>query len=156
MGYDLHITRAEHLSENKEHLITAEEWLAIIASDDELTLDINNGPYFANWSGSSIYESPWFDWYEGDIYTKHPDQAMLEKMLQIANKLGATVQGDDGEHYKQIEDLPEFSPTNLLEQTKVGWWQKYPPYKRKEFIQNIVMFAIIALVIITVNLLDLW
>lgn len=156
MGYDLHITRAEYWPDNEEHQISTEEWLSIVAIDDALTLNTNNGPYFANWSGPSTYEEAWFDWFDGNIYTKNPDRAIFKKMLQIANELSATVQGDDGETYTSIEDYPEFSPANQPEQAELRWWQKYPPYQRKNFIQNIIMFVIIALVIITVNFLDLW
>lgn len=46
--------------------------------------------------------SPRLDWYEGNINTKQPDRALLGKMLDIAAKLGANVQGDDSEVYAGI------------------------------------------------------
>ena len=99
MGYDLHITRAEVWSQNEGKEITSEEWLALIQSDVELELAGYNGDYFALWSGKSEYEDPWLDWSSGNIYTKNPDGPIIVKMLEIAKRLNAKVQGDDGEIY---------------------------------------------------------
>ena len=107
MGYDLHITRAEDWANNTGHTITADEWLKIVAEDSELRLAGYNGPYFALWTGPSKYPDPWLDWMDGNIYSKNPDKASVQKMLQIAAQLRARVQGDDGEIYvdaSQIED----------------------------------------------------
>lgn len=41
----------------------------------------------------------------GCISTKHPDQAILTKMLEMAGTLGARVQGDDGEEYTDPSQL---------------------------------------------------
>ena len=102
MGYDLHITRAEHWSENKGREITLEEWLSLIAADPELKPDPDNGIEVALWSGPSRYAEPWFEWWEGNISTKNPDRAMVAKMLQMAKTLNAHVQGDDGEIYDSL------------------------------------------------------
>lgn len=53
MGYELPITRAESWSENDEARITADEWLAIVDSDPELSLRPENGPCFAMSVGSA-------------------------------------------------------------------------------------------------------
>jgi hypothetical protein len=37
----------------------------------------------------------WFDFRSGNVVVKNPDVAILIKMWQIAQKLGARVQGDD-------------------------------------------------------------
>ncbi len=58
--------------------------------------------YFALWSGSFEYPDPWFDWAQGNIYTKNPDEPILRKMLQIAQHLNAFVQGDEGEVYTGV------------------------------------------------------
>jgi hypothetical protein len=99
MGYDLHITRAKDWSQNDGRWITAEEWLNVVAQDAELHLDGVNGPYFAIWSGRSTLDQPWLDWFRGNITTKDPDAALVDKMIAIAEKLNAQVQGDDGEEY---------------------------------------------------------
>src|SRR5262245_65787077 len=98
MGYDLHITRAQHWTDD-EPVITADEWLACVDEDPELRLAGYNGPYFALWSGQSKYPDPWFDWSLGRVHTKNPDPPIIGKAVAIATRLGATVQGDDGEVY---------------------------------------------------------
>ena len=93
MGYDLHITRPEGA------WITAAEWLQYVEQDPELKLAGYNGDYFALWSGKSEYPDPWLDWFAGNIYTKNPDDPLIDKMVEIAKKLNAKVQGGDGEIY---------------------------------------------------------
>ena len=107
MGYDLHITRAEFHATNEGCEITADEWMRYVASDLELRRSLNRGEYFVTWSGRSKYPDPWLDWFGGNIYTKNPDKAIVEKMLQIAQRLGARVQGDDGEFYEDTSEIPE-------------------------------------------------
>lgn len=101
------MTRVDHWLGSHRRPITADEWLAVVASGLELRIDPTNGPYFAVWSGPYSYpEGGWFDWAEGCVSTKHPDRAILGKLLQLAGRLGAVVQGDDGEVYTRTEDLP--------------------------------------------------
>ena len=103
MGYDLHITRAEHWSDDGGGGITADEWRAVIERDPELRLAGYNGPLFAVWTGPSRYEEPWLDWSTGNIMSKNPDGPLIRKMIAIATLLGAKVQGDDGEVYTETE-----------------------------------------------------
>jgi hypothetical protein len=110
MGWEIHITRAKHWADSDKTPITAEEWLALVNADPELTIDPrDNGPYFAlwlsHWVDGDYPEHPWFDWFQGTIQTKYPDRKTLGKALEIARHFGARVQGDDGEEYKQLEDL---------------------------------------------------
>ena len=107
MGYDLHITRADDWSENDGQKITAEEWIEIINEDPELLPDPPNGVYSVLWKGKSGSQDPWFDWFDGNIFTTNPDRAVVEKMLQIAAFLHAKVQGDNGEIYSSVLDWPE-------------------------------------------------
>jgi hypothetical protein len=153
MGYELHITRGRFWAENEGHHISTEEWLSLIEADIELTLYNRNGPYFAVWSGSSQHEHSWLDWFEGNIHTKHPDRAMLGKMLQIADGLGATVQGDDGEIYKSVSDYPE---SLRMDQTEIRDGSRVPAYQRREVLWNFVIYGTVALIIIAANLLGFW
>ena len=100
MGYDLHITRRNDWSATGND-ITATEWLAYVKRDPELSLWPENGAHMARWSGKSEHSDPWLDWFEGNIYTKNPDKAFIQKMVHIADVLGAKVQGDDGEIYQR-------------------------------------------------------
>lgn len=106
MGYELHITRRKYWCDDGSD-ITASEWIRYLESDPELHFMPESGKNFAQWSGHCRYSDPWFDWWEGCIYTKNPDEAMLAKMLQIASALSARVQGDDGEiyHTANFEDF---------------------------------------------------
>ena len=106
MGYDLHITRAEEWSQNNGQEITLDEWLAVVRADPELTPDPENGEGFARWSGPSKYPEPWIAWFRGNISSKNPDRAILGKLLQLASLFHAKVQGDDGEEYSSVNDIP--------------------------------------------------
>jgi len=100
MGYDIHITRATDWADRApDREIGADEWLAYISSDPSLTLDPTNGHHFAVWSGESSHGEAWFDWSDGQIYTKNPDPPVIAKAVAIAYTLGGRVQGDDGETY---------------------------------------------------------
>src|SRR4029450_3713703 len=107
MGWEIHITGAEHWADSDQHPITAQEWLSFVGADSELTIDPrDNGPYCALWLARRIEGAhPWVGWVEGTICTKNPDRETLGKALQIARHFGARVQGDDGEEYKRPEDL---------------------------------------------------
>ena len=120
MGYEFHITRASDWTESDRRPITAEEWLAAVAGDPELRIDEQNGPYFAVWSGPCSYDGGgWFDWSDGRISTKNPDQAILGKMLRLASQLGAVVQGDEGEVYSEASQLS--AGPSALEQSVLRW-----------------------------------
>jgi hypothetical protein len=101
MGYDVHITRAENWVDNDDHKIEASEWLALIESDPDLRLAGYNGPHFAIWDGHPVEDEAWLDWRGGNIETKNPDDPLLRKMIEIAGRLDAKVQGDDGEFYTE-------------------------------------------------------
>ena len=95
MGYDLRVTRALNWSENLGSEISAEEWLSFVEQDPELVLDPDNGPYAVRFEGDR-----WLDWFEGNVFTTDPDHAAVAKMLGIADRLSAAVQGDGGEFYE--------------------------------------------------------
>ncbi len=104
MGYDLHVTRADNWEANTTRRIREEEWLRVIREDPELDADPTNGPYAANWLTSR--RATWFDWSDGNVYTTDPDQDAVGKLLDIAFRLRASVQGDDGETYANPTDWP--------------------------------------------------
>jgi hypothetical protein len=93
MAYDFHITRAVDWADSMQNPISADEWLSFVESDDESSLFKENGDYFAVWKN----DVAWFDWNGGESYTKNPDKLTISKMLQIAGKLNAKVQGVEGE-----------------------------------------------------------
>jgi len=101
MGYDIHITRADDWAENQGFEISTEEWLNLAQSDPDLVPVPENGKYFVVWHGATEYPETWFDWSNGNINTTAPDKATLSKMLEIARKLNAKIQGDEGELYEE-------------------------------------------------------
>lgn len=115
MGYDVHITRRADWWEEEGHRISTDEWSAVVASDSDLgTVQVARA---SPWGDDAVleYRTPWLaqmvthpeahtygawlNWRDGRIVVKNPDGPMLAKMVQIALKLGARVQGDDGEYY---------------------------------------------------------
>jgi len=106
VGFDVHITRAEDWTDNQGREIPAEEWLAYVDGDPDLTRDPGNGAFAAAWVDKSGFPDAWLDWFEGNIYTTNPDRPTLEKMLRIASHFDASVQGDDGSVYQAAVDGP--------------------------------------------------
>jgi len=100
MGYDVHITRKKDWCDEDGPVITAEEWLRYVASDPQLRLDPSSKRHSVTIDIQSEYPDPWLEWFNGEIYSKNPDEAIRAKMIQIAAALGAKVQGDDGETYR--------------------------------------------------------
>jgi hypothetical protein len=101
VGYDVHISRRDHWSDEDGPAITLDEWQRVIADDPELSPDPDdsNGST-ALWRGASEHAEPWLAWDEGNVKTKNPDEALLRKALELAARLEARVQGDDGELYR--------------------------------------------------------
>ena len=106
MGYDIHVTRAEFWAENEGHEISLDEWLRYVESDSEVQRDPQNSP--TDFLFLAHPKEPWPLWWQsGDVFTKNPDKATVQKMIEIAQKLGARVQGDDGEFYDDTSEIPE-------------------------------------------------
>jgi hypothetical protein len=125
MGYDFHITRRDDWYDEGAD-ISADEWLKYVESDPELSIDESNGKYFAIW------KEDWLDWRRGEIYTKNPRKNLVEKMIQIANRLNAKVQGDEGEVYIESSQVPddeemernlELIRQRLSSARKQSWWR---------------------------------
>ena len=129
MGYDLLITRAQGWVESELHPISFDEWLDYVARDPELEIDERQLGYgvrgFAMWTAWSQHteESPaWLDWFEGAVFTKHPDSELRGKMFRIAQALGAKLVGDEGERYGadgEAIDRPERATS-----TRRPWWRR--------------------------------
>jgi hypothetical protein len=143
MGYEVHITRAEEWSESEANPITFEEWRAYIKSDPEMRLDgfaeartQDGGVIRIESEGLSVWTAwpgdqsegnlAWMDHRNGRIAVKSPDAAILKKMCSIAEKLGARVQGDEGEIYpdSEADSLREDSIEESPPPSKVPWWKR--------------------------------
>lgn len=103
MGYDVFITRARHHFEGAQTPIAKGDWRALIDNDPDLDAPDEAYPCYAVWSGPSRLQKPWIDWASGNLFTRSPDDAVLRKLIELAELLGARVQGREGEIYR-IED----------------------------------------------------
>ena len=114
MGYDLHIHRKKEWSDGEGIDIALEEWQSLCASDPSLVIIgkaeartpsgssiTYKSEGLAEWHNSKLQGGKtWFDCRRGVISTKNPDPATITKCCEIAEKLNARVQGDDGEYYR--------------------------------------------------------
>jgi hypothetical protein len=131
MPYHLHVTRASDWMQSNELPITAAEWLKLVRTDSDLVQDPRRGPYVALWS-SPDGRDQWLEWSEGRINTRYPDGALLKKLVTIAERLGAKVQGDGGEVYSGEEPVDEWAEDNILPFTprtvmitqRLPWWRR--------------------------------
>lgn len=107
MGYELHITRADHWSRNAGREISREEWIAIIDSDRELERD---GILWTRHLGAVWITHPevdaLFHYWRGNIVVNNPDRLTIDKMIRIALRLEAEVQGKNGEIYAKEGRAP--------------------------------------------------
>jgi hypothetical protein len=137
MGYDIHITRKENwFDENDSNEIKLTEWTDYIKSDKEMRLDNqasattdngdqvtyeNNGlAVWTSYSKNGLGDNyAWFDFRAGNVTVKNPDEEIKNKMIDIADRLNAKVQGDDGETY----DTKVLSRDNPVKTDKRPWWK---------------------------------
>ncbi len=85
MGYELHITRKAAWHDETGPGITLDEWDKLAAGDPDLLSTNFNGCFYSDASGN--------------IVAKNPEKPVRAKMYQMAQRLGAKVQGDEGEFY---------------------------------------------------------
>ncbi|MCH5599999.1 hypothetical protein [Niabella ginsengisoli] len=122
MSYDIHITRQESWFDgNDNKRISLDEWKEFLTNDTEMRLDnftettIATGELirverdglsvWTKYSGNGLDGNfAWFDYNNGNIVCKNPDNEIINKMLDIAERLNAKVQGDEGELYEKNAD----------------------------------------------------
>jgi len=112
-GYDLHITKASEWSESSKRPIAEEQWKAIVAADSELQMDTTvaatnpktheiiqvTNPLMASWTDPESNKKYYFYYSRGEVTVKNPSEKAIKKMKALASKIGAQVQGDEGEKY---------------------------------------------------------
>lgn len=153
MSYHVYITRAAFWAENEGVQIGADEWLQLVRTDPQLNLDEKNGPCFAVLAEARQQEHAWLDWSEGNVYANYPNRTLQRKMLQVAKRLGAGLQGEDGETYTTIGDFPaSVRLPDPASKAKEG----VPLYRRQAILWAVVTYGTIAAVIIGANVFDFW
>ena len=101
MGYDIHIRRGGEK-------ITLEEWLRYVESDSQIQRDPQNNATDFLFVAHPKEPAPlWWQPRRSEIYTKDPDKATVQKMIEIAQKIGARVQGDEGEFYDDTSKIAD-------------------------------------------------
>jgi hypothetical protein len=150
LGYDVYITRAENWYYTQGFEISSLEWLNIVKNDPELVHKPENGEFFVKWSGPTKYPDTWFDWLNGNIYTKYPDKATLRKMSQIAHRLNAKIQGDEGELYDE-ENIVSFDDSFLEHHVS-----SKSHNVRKIFLLPLVLFLILFVVFIILLIIEIY
>ena len=129
MGYDLHITRKSEWGDEGQD-ISLSEWKVVVGEDPSLRItgEVNaitcSGEHIsyksenlALWSGHPSGVAIPFDFRGGQIVVKSPDGPILKKMLSLAERLQAKVQGDEGEVYtlQETHGVPLVSPTTSVQ-----------------------------------------
>lgn len=98
-GYDVHITRKKFWADESGPAISFAEWKSYVRSDREVVHDDHNTEHdFIVRLPSGAFPI-WYNPSLGEIYTKNPTEAAIQKLIDISRKLKAKVQGDDGEFY---------------------------------------------------------
>lgn len=132
MGYDLHITRRENWFDTAGPDIALDEWYDLIEVDPELRFtgvaeaELPGGETLryesqglAQWVVHPDGEFVWFDLRDGNIVVKNPDEPTIAKMQEIAHRLAARVQGDEGEFYDAPNLVSTPSPS-----ARQPWWKR--------------------------------
>ncbi len=123
MGYDIHITRKDHWSDTEGSEIEFDEWSDIVDSDDDLLWDEEGELSDVRWKDVLF----WFS--DGNISTKNPPQDALAKMFELAQRLQAVVQGDEGEFYDErgLQKDPVNAPADpvRVRRRPISRWRKF-------------------------------
>ena len=81
----------------------------------------------------------------GELWTKNPDDAALERMIALADALGARVRGDEGETYRSPDD-PYFHPDDEDDRRAAaaasGQWRRR---ERRSWILRGIVVALLAI-----------
>jgi hypothetical protein len=154
MGYDVHITRKENWFDEGGPIITEDEWRDYVASDPEMkitgvaehtnpqgeTIRLTS-PLLTEWRKRSSGSIVWLSYHEGNLALKNPDDECLAKLRQIASKLKARVQGDDGEFYDGTGETPQQTDSSLRDRI-AGWFRHLRSAKPLEIQHEPLPFAV--------------
>jgi hypothetical protein len=131
-AYTIHITRRQDWFDKKNYnAISLAEWISYVKSDPQMELingyDIKlpGETISVKYDGLSLWKvhsnngeivfNVFFGHNNGNIEVKNPDNETIKKMITIAGRLDANVQGDKGELYDR-----SFFPPN---QPSKPWWK---------------------------------
>ncbi len=129
MGYRVYVTRAASFEEGAQLPIEQGDWRAVIEADPELEAPDEAYPSYAVWTGRTRLIKAWIDWADGNLFTHGPDDAVLRKLIGLATRWGASVQGQRGERYRlhgdevvRDEPAPRPAPPIAAQQAASERW----------------------------------
>lgn len=139
MGYEVHITRKENWFDEGPEISVA-EWIDVVHADAELRNDgyaeaaLGDGsvlrvddPSLSVWHTYSKHQPDgnmaWLWHSNGNVVAKNPDAEILRKMAQIAQRLSAKVQGDEGEIYGGDGQLVTETTSRSPSKHSKPWWR---------------------------------
>jgi hypothetical protein len=94
MGYDVYVTRRKVWSDTFGDEIGPEEWMALVDDAEELDAAPEVGSWTARSRAGTLIE-----WSDGSVAARDPEDDEVDLLLELAERLGAQVQGEDGEVY---------------------------------------------------------
>lgn len=105
----------------------------MVDSDPELSWAPELGEQFAVWRVTSSRQAKsWITWDGGNLESTRPDQAMIEKMVALAEQLGARVVGEEGEGYAHGGAVLPAPPPSVLERARALWFGLRASFSRPE------------------------
>jgi hypothetical protein len=121
VGYELHITRALPGLYHERFPIQAAEVHDLIRSSPDLRL-FQDPPSRPDYFMMAVGEDDWFLYDHGELRTKHPGDALIRRMLELAAVLDAWVLGDDDIIYTLIDDRIAERPAVLADLPYPRWY----------------------------------
>ncbi len=105
--------RAEPLAEDGP-TITSQEWLDCVGGEPDFRVPEGGelkwvGPIARVWSGHGEYPVV-FDWVDGQVDVKNPDERTVARMKRLATKLAANVVSETGEIFRESGESAGFLP----------------------------------------------
>lgn len=114
MSIYVYITRRSSPDDESGDAISRTEWHGVVADAIDFRVPFRSELALAPWSGGLDADarvwtghpgvSAWpFEWRDGQIEVKNPDDATLARMRAVALQLGARVQSEAGEVFDQAD-----------------------------------------------------
>jgi len=100
---------------------------ATTVSGDLVRLENEGLAIWTKYSGDGLNGNrAWLDYDNGNITVKNSDDEIISKMLDIADKLNAKVQGEEGEVYERSADgqiISKHAANNHTAKEIKPWWK---------------------------------
>ncbi|HEY7225147.1 MAG TPA: hypothetical protein VH561_16360 [Micromonosporaceae bacterium] len=143
MGYDLHISRAPAWIQSRRYPILGEELIDLVRREPDLAFEMPGEPNPEHFL-LTVGTDDWLHFWNGQLQTKHPGEALTRRMIELATTLDAWVYGDDGEIYQwdgtavkarqpELAEMP-FPSYHLTRHTVPGGFNAQAPIPEREWL----------------------